>query len=59
MKIVANFQTLMKLAKEVGDAKRSGDEQRLAQAERAHNAYKEICVKADELHTGYTYGDLY
>lgn len=59
MKIVASFQTLIKLAKEVGDAKRSGDKQRLADAERAHEAYKEICLKADELHTGYTYGDLY
>jgi len=59
VKVVASFSTLMKLAKEVGDARRSGDKERLAEAERAHDAYKEICLKADELHTGYRYGDLY
>ena len=59
MKVVASFSTLMKLAKEVGDARRSGDKKRIEAAEQAHDAYKEICLKADEMHTGYRYGDLY
>lgn len=58
MKIVTNFGTLMRLAKELADAKRSGDEKRIANAEQAHNEYHKLCLEADEIHIGVTIDNL-
>lgn len=49
MKTVAYFSTLMRLAHELGQARLSGDPDRLAAAERAHDEYRDVCLAADEL----------
>ena len=52
MKIVTSLQTLMCYAREVGEAKKSGDPQRIAEAQRKHDEYKALCLRADEMLTG-------
>jgi len=43
----------MSLAKELGDAKKSGDQASIMKAKIAHDNYKEICLQADEMFVGY------
>jgi len=57
-KVVASFPTLMRYAKAVGDAKRSGDPQAIAEAESQLRAYERTCLEADEMSLGMTYGAL-
>ena len=59
MKIVTSLATLFKYARELGEAKKSGDAARIAEAERRHEAYRQMCLKSDEIITGYRHGDLY
>ena len=59
MKIVTSLATLFKYAGELGEAKKSGDAARIAEAERRHEAYRQMCLKSDEIITGYRHGDLY
>jgi hypothetical protein len=49
MKTIANFGILMRLAKELGKAKKSGDKKRIKKAKEDHDAYAKICKEADEL----------
>jgi len=49
MKVVTSFATLMKLASELGKARLSGDEERIHVAKENHDAYKELCLKSDEM----------
>ena len=58
IKTVASFHILMSLAAELGAAKKSGDPTRIKQAVEAHDAYKEICLAADELMLHKTLGEL-
>jgi hypothetical protein len=59
MKTIAYFGELMRLAKALGDAKKSGDKEKIEKAQAAHDAYHSICLKADEMViTGITRGDL-
>lgn len=58
MKVVANLQVLMQLAKELGNAKKSGDTAAISKAQVAHDEYKAVCLRADEMTTGLTYGHL-
>lgn len=53
MRIVTSFATLMQLAAELGQARLSGDAERIERAQKAHDEYRDICLKADEmlLHT--------
>ena len=48
----------MKLAGDVGRAKKSGNPARLREAERLLDDYVEICRKSDGMITGATYGDM-
>lgn len=59
MKIVADFRVLMQLAGALGRAKKTGDQELIKQAQAEHDAYHDICMRADELRTGETYGSLY
>lgn len=52
MKVVTFWHTLMKLAKEVGEAKRSRDPERTRKAEEEHDAYKQLCLESDEMAIG-------
>lgn len=49
VKVVASFATLMHLAAELGQARLSGDAERIERAQKAHDEYRDICLKADEM----------
>ena len=53
-KTVTSFQTLMQLATELAAAERTGDEQKIEEAKRKHDSYKELCLKADSMALGVT-----
>lgn len=52
IKVVTDFRVLMQLARAVGLAKKSGDPEALSKAEAEHDAYKELCLKADRMSLG-------
>ena len=56
--LVANFASLMILAKAVGDAKKRGDSVALAEAIARHDAYKDICLRTDRVLLGVTRCEL-
>ena len=58
MRIIASFGELVRRASVLGKAEQSGDKEAIDKARIAHNEYKEICLNADELTTGLTYGEL-
>ena len=49
MKVVTFFSTLMRYAREEADARKSGDAVRIEKATAAHEAYRQLCQKADEM----------
>jgi len=49
MKTVTFFSVLMQYAKEEAVARKSGDSVRIAKAAADHEAYRQLCLKADEL----------
>lgn len=49
MEIVTSWETLMHYAKEVGQARLSGDKERIAEAEKRHDAYRDICLESDRM----------
>lgn len=49
MEIVTSFSTLMKLAHELGQAKKSKDPERIKKAQERHDAYRDLCLKADRM----------
>lgn len=49
MKIKTSWTTLIRLAKAVGDAKKHGTEQSIKEAEDRLEAYRQLCLKADEM----------
>lgn len=58
IKIVTDFRVLMRLARAIGQAKKSGDQEALAKAQAEHDAYKDLCLKADSVNLGVPYGAL-
>jgi hypothetical protein len=58
MEIVTSFQTLMHYAKLLGDARKSGDPEKIRKAKEKHDEYAEMCLKADSMLTGFTSGSL-
>jgi hypothetical protein len=49
MKTVTFFSTLMKYAKEEAESRRSGDPVRIKRAVENHEAYRQLCLKSDEM----------
>jgi hypothetical protein len=49
MEIVTFFSTLMRYAREEYDARQSGDASRIAKASANHEAYRQLCLKADKM----------
>ena len=47
IKVVTNFGELMRLARLLGDAKLSGDIERIKEAERNLKSYEELCKKSE------------
>ena len=59
IKTVTHFGTLMRLASALGKAKQRGNQGEIEKAQKEHDEYKKLCLEADEMITGYTYGSLY
>ena len=49
MKIITSWWTLMDYAHKEGQAKLHGTPEEYAKAKADHQAYREICMKADEM----------
>lgn len=47
MMTMTTWSTLMSLAHELGQARLSGDENRIEKAEKEHEEYRQLCLKAD------------
>jgi len=58
LKVVADFRTLLTLARTMADAIKSGDPEAIEKATKEHNEYKQICLDADEMSIGFTRGAL-
>lgn len=59
MKTYTSWQTLMFYAKNVGDAKKTGNEQQIKEAEQQLKEYEQLCLKSDKMILPYTTGDLF
>ncbi len=59
MRIITNFGTLMKLASELGKAKQSGDIDRINEAQRKHDEYRDLCLQSDQMVIGSKYLNEY
>ena len=49
IKIVTSFTHLCRLAREEHNAKKFGTPEQAEEAKRNHQAYKELCLQADEM----------
>lgn len=49
VKIICSWRTLFKLASEEGEARMNGTKEELEEAIRQHKAYKDLCLRADEI----------
>lgn len=58
VKVITDFRALMTLAKELGAARQSGDPEAIAVAQKAHDEYARLCLDADEMTLGSTWGAL-
>ena len=56
--IVADFRILMQKAHALGQAEKRGNPAEIQKAQEDHDAYKSICLNADQLATGLTAGAL-
>lgn len=59
MKIITDFGVLMRLASKLGKAKQKGTKTEIEAAQKEHDAYKKLCLKSDEMTTGFTSQTLY
>ena len=57
--IVASFPELMRRAKALGDAKKYGDPDKIAEAQKQHDDYHALCMTADKILTGLSTGDIF
>jgi hypothetical protein len=58
MKVVTFWSTLMRYAYELGQARLSGDKDRIHAAKAKHDAYRDLCLEADEMVLGVSKGEL-
>ena len=58
LEVVTSFKTLMQLAHELGQARLSGDPDRISQAQSKHDAYRDVCLSADRMMLHTTYGEM-
>jgi hypothetical protein len=59
MEIVTSMQTLMLYAKELGNARKSGDKELIRKAQSQHDHYRDICLKADRITLPFSVDDLH
>ncbi len=58
IEVVTSLPTLMRYAYELGQARLSGDLERIAEAKLVHDDYAQACIRADRMVMGCTVGDL-
>jgi len=58
MKTACTLQALFQYAGELGKARQSGDPERIAKAQEAHDSYVALCLEADVMLWGITVGEL-
>lgn len=58
MRTVVTFHALMQYAGALGKARKSGDPERIAKAQKAHDDYVALCREADQMLLDCTYADL-
>jgi len=56
VKIITDFRILMQYAYELGEAKKTGDLEKIAEAQKRHDIYRDICLDSDEMSIGLTVG---
>lgn len=56
--LTTSFPVLMRLAAAVGRAKKSGDPEAIAKAEKEHDDYLKLCREANSMTLEVRYGDL-
>jgi hypothetical protein len=56
--MTTDFRVLIQLAQTMGQAKKSGDEAAFSKAKAEHDAYKDLCLRADKMTLGVKYGAL-
>ena len=49
IKTITYLSTLMQFAHELGQARLSGDSDKIEKAKKAHDSYKDLCLKSDEI----------
>ncbi len=58
VKIITDFRTLCRLARELAEAEKTEDIELIEEARVRHDAYKQICLNADGMSLGITSGQL-
>lgn len=58
IEVVTDFGVLMRLAKSLGNAKKSGDQAAIDKAQAEHDAYRDLCLVSDEMSLGARRGDV-
>lgn len=58
IELVTDFRVLMQLAHNLGKAKKRGIPEEIEKAQQEHDAYKELCLKANKMRLGVYNGDL-
>lgn len=58
MTVATDFRELMRLAWNLGKAKKSGNKKAIEKAQNEHDSYRDLCLKADQMNLGCTYGAL-
>lgn len=56
--MITTWNTLMSYAHELGQARLSGDNERIRKAEKAHEDYRQLCLKAEKMLLPVTTGYL-
>lgn len=52
IRVVTFAETLMRYAKELGEARKSGDEDRIRKAKDRHDAYVKVVLRSDRMVVG-------
>lgn len=56
--LTTSFSVLMRYAWQLGEARLSRDPSRIAAATKAHDDYRDLCLKSDTMLTHCTFGQL-
>lgn len=58
LKVITSFTVLMKYARELGEARKSGDKDLIEKAKMKHDEYRDLCLKSDEMSLNCRISDL-